>query len=357
MPASNHEAGREPTTGRASTRSPSGPALRGLAAMMVVVSFIAAIAAWLLLAPPWAAAVSCVALGVIIGAARGLAAALAGAAGLVAAAMFAPILGRAAEGFIGDTINLHGMAGRAVSICIVGLIIASLGAAAVRVPARMLMKRSGVLRGANRAMGAIVGAGAGVVLALAVLWLPLTFATVTRSTRTPEREYAPAGEIITEPARLPPRKMIEDWTVAWAEQIRSTSAGSVVARLNPLADSELLGLTRDFVEISRHPRAMDVFMRTPAMKAIAELPSVRYAVERARKDTQLAEMLERNDKGDGLSERDVMAILKSRTVLEILDEGAVQRDLKPMAEQLKRAIAEAKGMMEAEQSQPGPGGG
>jgi hypothetical protein len=327
---------------------------------MVVVSLTAALAAWMFLAVPWAAAVSCVALGVIIGAARGLAAALAGAAGLIAAAIFAPMLGRAAEGFIGGMIGLHGMAGRAASICIAGLVIASLGAAAVRVPARRLMKRSGLMRGANRALGAIVGAGAGVLLALAVLWLPLTFASVTRSSQTPAHELGQSSEIILdEHTRLPPRRVIEDWSAAWAVQIRSTSAGAVVERLNPLADSEFVELVRDFVEISRHPGAMDVLMRSRAMQEIAELPSVKNALERARKDSQLAAMLERGGQGSGedrgLSERDVMAILKSRTVLEILDEGAVQRDLKPMAEQLKRAIAEAKTMIDAERGTTGGG--
>ncbi len=83
--------------------------------------------------------------------------------------------------------------------------------------------------------------------------------------------------------------------IAFADKVRGSALGGTAEATNPMSGARLLTLSNDFVAVAQDEEAFDYLMKTPVMQEIAELPSVKTAVERVKADSALQAMF--NDKG------------------------------------------------------------
>lgn len=305
-----------------------------ITALALAAAALVCIPAWLFLSHATALFLTAIALGTVHGISQGLARTVAGLAAAIAAILFAPPLGRALEGTLGPLFNLGGLAARGASIALCGLVLLLGLSLALRSVAKRAFKNNRLARYTDRILGAGAGLVQGLLLAVLLLWVPLSLEPVLNANQAAP---PPATDEQPEQPAPPPVRLIE----RWADEVRKSSLAPIAAATNPLPDTRWLSLLRDFAMISRNREAMEALMNSDVMKKIADLPSVRTAIEQLRADPSLAPLLE----SEGVSEHDVLQVLNSPTVLKILEDSRILQEFEPLAPELEKAIAQAKSKM------------
>lgn len=249
----------------------------------------------------------------------------------VAALLLAPSFGRALEGSVASVLGTRGLMNRFIAIALVGAIVI-LGVSAISaVAARGILRRWPNLRPWNRYAGAAVGLVQGLILSLIVLWIPLALEPVARAREDRER-YTDDVKYGVPPPNEPARRIIR-----YADEIRASALGGIAEATNPAKESRILAVAADFAAVSRDAAAMEHFLESPAVRAVLALPSVEQALGRLRAEKELQIDPER-----GVSAATIMRLLQSDALLEVLDRTTVLTDLRPHAEGLIAAVAEAK---------------
>ncbi len=243
--------------------------------------------------------------------------------GLVLAGVLAAPAGKAMEGAVGSLAGTTGLTNRLLSMGLVALAIASVSGIVGRLAARRWLKLHPTYRRWDPYAGALCGLAEGCVLALMLMWGPLSLEPVARS-RT-------GGDDRDEP-------MIARAVVQYAQRVRASSLGAIAERTNPLAGSDLMAIAADFAAISRDRAAMECLMNSAVMKRIRTLESVRTAQSLLDADASLRGVFG----AQGVSVHGLRQVMDSPTVLRILDETKVVADLSPLMHDLLAAIREAR---------------
>jgi hypothetical protein len=253
-------------------------------------------------------------------------------AGLLVAMVLSPAIGKGLEGAVSGVFGTAGLTNRFLSIGLVALVITAGVAAGVGFAAKRYLKRSPPLQRWNPYIGGALGLVEGLVLALAVLWVPLALEPVAHG--QVEQARADAEES-GQPVRSPG---LAGAVVGFAQSVRESSMGGLAQGTNPLQDSRLISLAGDFALVSQNEAAMRWLLDTEVMRTAHELPSVQRALEIIHEDRELMAMSE-----DGWVTADsIRAAMNSPTVLRVFDETSAVADLNPLADELAQAIADAK---------------
>jgi hypothetical protein len=101
---------------------------------------------------------------------------------------------------------------------------------------------------------------------------------------------------------------------------------------NPLKEMRVISLLRNAQSVLTDDARRDAFMNHPAMQEVRQRPAVQRALDLLAAELRLAE------RNDDLSDKDVMMLLRSPRVLEILDETKLLAELSPIAGQIEQAL-------------------
>ncbi|MDX2146283.1 MAG: CvpA family protein [Planctomycetota bacterium] len=290
---------------------------------------------------PTSVAVFCVGCCILLGMWRGAAEVASFLVGSVIAVVVAPSLGSMFEDQVASLTGRDGLIARGLSITIAGLAILLLVSGVGGYAARTAIARSPGLRPWNAAVGGGLGLVQGIVLVVVVL-TALRAMTPLVELRAASREEQWQESLLEDPeAPRPARDFVDD--------LFDSLAGSALAGDSSSEDSAL-SLLGDFAIVSRDPDALQSFVDSPAMKELAALPSVRDAKGRFESDPKLAALIE----AEGIGSQDLMRVLESKTVVRLLDEGTVTREIAPLVPGLREALRAAKA--DALQRRSNPGG-
>ncbi len=267
---------------------------------------------------------------VVFGVAQGVLRGAARVLGLVVAMILAMVLcfplGRLAEGAVAGVLGTSGLLARFASIVSMALIVTIVVSLAISIPARRWMKKHPEWKKWDRIAGAGLGLVEGLLLVLALLWIPQALEPIAKTQiEDAQQESRPAPPLAQRIADL-------------ATSVRSSPLGGVAAATNPVAGSELMNFAGDFSQISHDPEAIDAFMQTDVMKKVQAMPSVVQAIDMLEKDPQLNAIGRRG----GLSVGMLREVLENPTVLKVFDETTIINDLAPMADDLRKAIQDVK---------------
>lgn len=267
----------------------------------------------------------------LVGVWRGGAEIAGAAVGVLAAVCAAPGMGRLFEGAVGGVVGTTGMLNRLVSMGVCGVVILIGVGAAVNYGVKRYVGGRPGLEAVNVWSGLGLGTVKGVVLALAVHWVPMALEPLAMARVFAEREdaYMTAGG---------PPEPVAEGVLKMARASRGTWVGSVAEATNPVAGMDLLLLAADFAAISRDEAAMQHFLGSKVVRSLLELPSVREATAMLEADEELKGLVS----AEGVTVQGIMAMLRSETVLRIIDETRIVRDVSPQSGALVRAIAEAR---------------
>jgi len=291
---------------------------------------------------PTAVALGLVALTTAYGAHRGALSTGALLVGLLLAAVLGVPLGVALEDAVGGALGLTGLAKRGASVGIVALVILVVVSAAGSFAASRLVKRSGRWAPYDKPVGAALGLVEGVFLGLIVLWGALAIRPVaegrlaSRETRL-ETDRA-AG--VQDEAPMNTSERLASRVLAFTDAIDTSAVGPLAAATNPMADAEVFTLADDYLEVMRDPVAREHFLQSDAIRRFREHPAVTRATETLRRDPEVRAVLER-----GLDRGGLRTILESDAVLDALDETDVAAEVGPLADDLRAALEEARGMI------------
>lgn len=267
----------------------------------------------------------------LVGVWRGGAEIAGAAVGVLAVVCAAPGMGRLFEGVVGGVVGTTGMLNRLVSMGVCGVVILIGVGAAVNYGVKRYVGGRPGLEAVNVWSGLGLGAVKGVVLALAVHWVPMALEPLAMARVFAEREDA----YLTAGGQPEP---VAEGVLKMARASRGTWVGSVAEATNPVAGMDLLLLAADFAAISRDEAAMQHFLGSKVVRSLLELPSVREATAMLEADEELKGLVS----AEGVTVQGIMAMLRSETVLRIIDETRIVRDVSPQSGALVRAIAEAR---------------
>lgn len=265
--------------------------------------------------------VSIIALTVLQGLWRGAAEVFGIVVAMFVAVLLAPPLGGLFEGVTSSLFNTGGIMNRLLSMGMAALLVTVAIAGGAGALARRFLKKRPDLQAINRHVGAALGLVEGVFLSLLLLWSLFMLEPIARSQA--------AGD---QPNPLAER------VVRVTDEARRSTFAAVAQATNPLSDMELVALLTDFAHVTAHPEAREHLLASDPVKRLQNLPALIAAMDRVKADPELAGLIDE----DGLTPDDVKTFLNSPTVLKIVDDGAAARELKPLAEDLKKAIREAK---------------
>lgn len=247
-------------------------------------------------------------------------------AGLVVATfvaiLIAPALGRGLEGLVASMTGTGGLRARLIAIMVAGLVVIVVVSVAVNFAMKAWVKRQPGVKRWDRWAGLGLGGLEGLLIALLVVWVPLTLEPVAKAI-----VESGGGDDTT-------RRILSA-----AEGVRGSALGGIATSTNPLAENDLMKLAGDFAVISRDQAKLERFMATDAMKRIQALPSINQAIDMIEKDPELRQLTEG---GRGVSVQAIFKILDNPTVLKVLDQTTVVADLTPLAGDLQAAVKQTR---------------
>lgn len=249
--------------------------------------------------------------------------------GTIAAMILAPGIGRATEGVLAGVLSTGGIAGRLLSTAIVFVLVCMIVWAVVSFIAKRIMKRRPEWKAWDRWLGGGLGMLEGLLLGMALLWIPLAIEPIAHGTLPPFESQG------TEP---PAQSSGAKRIVVFADLVKRSALGGIAQATNPADGSALLAFAEDFAVVSRNEAALTMFVRSAAMQSIQELPSVVEAKRRLEQDPELRELI----RGEGVPTDVLMRIMKSDAVLRVLDETTLLEDLSPRAAEIGAALSEAR---------------
>lgn len=322
-PASEARSGDAVSVRGASAGVPPIASQKMVTLAIVGVALLAMVASLVLGNWVTALAVAIVGLTMLQGLWRGAAEVFGVVIAMVVAVVLAPPLGRAFEGLTHSLVGTGGIANRLVSMGLVAVAITISLAGVVGMLARRWLKRRPGWRAANRYVGAGLGLVEGLFIAALLFWSLLMLEPIARS----QLAGAAAGS-----------NPVAERVAQAAQTARQSTFSGLAQATNPLPDMDLVSLIGDFAAITGPPEAREHFLSSEVIKKLQNLPSLQAALEEVKKDPDLSGLVGER----GVTTGDVNKFLNSATVLRIIDRGDAMRDLKPLAEDLKAAIREAK---------------
>lgn len=262
-------------------------------------------------------------------------------AGLVAGSLLAiplaPAIGRGVEGLVGGLFNTSGIANRLLAAGLVALLIVAAVSIGIGIGARRIMKQRPEWHAWNKYAGAGLGGVEGVILAMLVLWIPLALEPIAASQLERREQWM-------EDADAPAPSPLAAGLVKFAREARESTLGDMAEATNPVVNSRLLSLARDFAAVTRDREAMAHLMDSAVMVEIRSLPSMNTALERLRADEEINASV---FGPQGVTPGFLARIVQSPTVLAIFDTTTVIDDLTPRADRLEAAVRAAKGIIDA----------
>lgn len=250
--------------------------------------------------------------------------------GMIVGVLVCRPIGRLFEPALASLTRTSGLSSRLISIGLAAVVISAVVAVAIGIVAKRAMKKRPDFAGADKLAGGGLGLVQGCFLGLIVLWVPLAMEPVAR-TQIEER----SGEAGF--AAAPPNPVARA-VVNFAEQVKGSSLGGVAEGTNPMEGTKIFALSGDFSIVLRHPKAREHFVNSDAMRGLRTTPSVQDAIARLEKDQELGAMIRAGDYGPQF----VREVLLSRTLMDVLDNTTIVRDLTPQVGEIERALQEAK---------------
>jgi len=252
----------------------------------------------------------------------------AGLLGLVVGALLAIPAGQVCEGAVGWLFGLSGLAGRLASIVAVGIVLAVVVTFLVdRFIGRRLRRKSAVLR-YDKWVGSGLGMAQGALIALVLLWSILILEPVASA------RLAMASEDRSAPESDPAAVRI----VSLVEMARASFVGRIADAVNPMAESQMVTLPRKGLSMLSNPVAIEAFNNHPAIQRLSERRVVKEVVEVLAEDPEISGILASDE---GLTQRDLLVVLSSPRLLEVLDRADVLTELRPIADELEEALDQA----------------
>ncbi len=257
---------------------------------------------------------------------------------LAVSAIVAFPLGRVLEDTVGSAVGLSGLAKRGASAGIAALLVLVVAALITSAVAKRIKKKMPLVASADRPIGATLGFIEGVFLSFLILWGALAIQSTAQQrvdVNTAAREAGGA------PAEANMSERLARGVLALADDATSHPIGSIAASTSPLADAELFTLSDDYIRVTNDPEAMRIFTESEAMQRVREHPAVRRTVEILENDPEIRASIEHGLTRDGL-----LAILNSDALLDAIDETNVLEEVKPLTDDLRAALEEAKARLD-----------
>lgn len=297
------------------------PELAGLA-VLILVSLAALILGSLTTQCFFAFVAFAVAYGYLLGASK-VAATL---GGMLVAALLAMPMGKGFEGLTRVLFGTTGLTNRmfstavwaVVNLIVVGLVLQILiGRAVKKNPQRVRY---------DRRIGSGLGLLEGILLGFLMIWAVLAMEPM-------------ANTSLAQSGNDTPPNPVAQFIVNAADKIRASAVGRAAAAVNPLEDMRLIKIFQDGLIVLNEPVARDAFLTHPAMQALKDRDSVKQAMEIFNGDAHISRVVEGHG---GIKGGDLRAILDSDALLRVIDDTDVLDDLSPIADDVERAIIEAR---------------
>lgn len=250
---------------------------------------------------------------------------MAGLSGLVVGGLLALPVGQACEGLVGRACGLSGLVGRMASIAAAGVLMAVAAAFLADFLVGRKLRRKPALARYDKWLGSGLGLVQGTLLALVVFWGILILEPVASA------RLAMASEGFAQAEPDPAASHV----VGLVQLARGSFAGRIADAANPLAETRFVTLPKKCLVMLNDPVALKAFNNHPAIQRVRERPVVRKTVEALAADPQISAMLQADE---GLSHRDLLVILSSPKLLEILDATNVLAELAPIADEIEEAL-------------------
>ncbi len=292
--------------------------------------------------------------------------------GLLLAFLLAPLLGRAFEGVFIGLFGTSGIVNRLLSITTIGVVIIVAATVGGSFGLKRLLRGKPHWRRVDRVLGAACGAVEGVLISLAILWVPIALqpiaaAQLEQPTASAQTIQSDDGGATAQGAQLAARQRTRASSasasnersasnplaarVVWfASKVRESAVARAVSPLNPIADADVFTIVQEFSDIANDEIAMELFMDDPDVQRVRELPSVQRAMDILQQDKELIAML----KDDGLTRETFQRIVRSDAVLQALDQTSVVDDVSDSIDSIRAAAKRARDQVELLDSPSNP---
>lgn len=267
--------------------------------------------------------------------------------GTLLSLLLAGPIGRSIEDGISGLCGTHGLVNCALSIGIVGIGIVAIAGVAGRLILRAITPEQSAWRKRNSLAGAILGFFEGLALALALMWIVLAIQPIAAA----RLASTTAPDAATRESYQRRREAISQAVVDLAKQLRGTAFGGLADHTNPLPGARIFALAQAFAEVSRDPYAMHHLLASDAITQIRRLESYNIALTLANRDNELMHFFT----DEGVEAITLQALVSNDTILRIMDETTIVKDIEPHAEALQQAIYAARdqiGKVPAELPEP-----
>ena len=247
-----------------------------------------------------------------------------GTLGLVIGGLLAFPVGQACEGWVGRLFGLTGLSCRMASIAAFGVLMAVFAIIFLEVLIfRKLRRRPGVVRYDKWAGGGL-GMVQGVLVVLVLLWAvlalePMVATRLAMSQNPGTEEPDPAVSRISDLVQV----------------ARESFVGRLAGAANPLNDLRMVTIPRKCMVMLSDPVALDAFNRHPAIEGLRQRPVVQEVVKVLAEDPEIARII---DSDDQITQYDVLALLRSPSLLAVLDGTDIMAELIPITDEIEEAL-------------------
>lgn len=246
--------------------------------------------------------------------------------GMIVAVILARPLGIAFEGAAASIFNTSGLMNRGLSMAIVALVITALIAIIFKFTAGRALKKKEPIARYDKLAGAALGLIEGSIIGLMLLWVPLALEPVATA-QLAARQADP-----TMPANPAAERV-----VSFAHQVRASTLGGVATSTNPAGGSMLLSLANEAAAVLRDPEKFEHLMQDDAIVRLQALDSFKRAMDMMNTDPRIARLLDAGEINDAV----IRELAESNTMLRIMDDTTLLADVRPLVEDLRKAIADA----------------
>lgn len=304
-------------------------------------------------------AVACVGVLALLGLWRGAARIAPSLAGVIVGMLLAHPVGRLIEPIVERLTGTTGFLGRLTSVALAGLILSLVISVGLAWPIRRFVAKRATLRLADKFVGGALGAGEGLLVALAVFWGLQSLApfVLPPTTYTPEWAGAMDGNGSTGTQTTPPSRAQkpEGLAVVLAPlaQAARESVFAPLARLTSPISGEMMNIMEEFAAVSRSKPAMQHFLASEPLRKLGESELLMKSLAELKQEPDLVALVERGE----VSPQALLAAMRNKRVLAMLDDPAIGTELKSHAGNISlalRAAAKFAKSAPAEPVTPGP---
>lgn len=276
-------------------------------------------------------AVVLIALTSLQGAWRGAIETIGFAVALLLSALLAFPLGRMIEDTVASAAGVGGLTKRSISVGVAAIAVLLVTAIAASIAGRSLKKKSYPWMRHDHLIGAGLGLAEGLLIVMLVVWGLTALEPIARN-----RLAQAQADHEADPS-VPESHALAQAVVSLGESASRSAFGSVAAIANPIANAGVIQLADDYMAVALDREALAHFLESDAARELQDHPAVQRALQQLREDPEIRTAIE-----GGLGRDGLRAILNSDTVLSVIDESELMRELGPMINDLQRAMDEAK---------------